>query len=637
MENGWRITFSDATFVELYSGVQGVTPRVSISSNNCWLVSYDCGETYSPLLKEDGTEVSAVGEDGLSVRVVVDADGAYVIETYNRKTNVVVERIKTEYSSNPSNIIQSIVENKSRQEIVLTMNSGESFVFQVASRLPNSISVLNSSEILLSPYEELTLVICVNPSDFYIDYNEIRLLCVEKGSQNDIYQQKEPEFFQIKQVIPAKDEKGADIQGMYVVCLKDNGKAVDYKNDVIFEIRAQNAEGGYSRVVSNLITITSNPVSSLPKVYITTPQNVGITSKVNWIEGCDMVIFNKDGKKDLEIKTSIRGRGNTTWHMPKKPYAIKLNSKAKVLGMPKHKRWVLLANWMDRTLLRNDVGLEIARRIMPWSSRGEFVELYLNGKHQGNYYLCEHIKVDKNRVNIDEIEGNESGDDLTGGYILEFDKHAITDEPNYFATKYRNLPVGIKEPDDDVIVSHTHPAFLYVQNYINSVEEAFEASDYDNAYNLIDLQSYVDWLFIVELALSRDHAHPKSCYMYKARNGKLYAGPMWDFDWGTFLPGVKWFATTNSLWYPYLFKDEQFKMAMKKRWPEIKNLLEGLPAYIDDRARYIRESNDVNIEMWPITQTTNGDTELSFDDAVARLKAAYLERVEAIEALVNKF
>ena len=72
--------------------------------------------------------------------------------------------------------------------------------------------------------------------------------------------------------------------------------------------------------------------------------------------------------------------------------------------MPKHKRWVLLANWMDRTLLRNDVAFEMARRVMDWAPRGQFVELYLNGVHQGNYYLCEQIKVDKNRVNIDELD-----------------------------------------------------------------------------------------------------------------------------------------------------------------------------------------------------------------------------------------
>ena len=134
-----------------------------------------------------------------------------------------------------------------------------------------------------------------------------------------------------------------------------------------------------------------NLETSLPKVYITTPNGVGITSKEDWLKDGNIRIVDENGDEVLNASSSFKGRGNSTWTYPKKPYAIKLDKKAEVLGMPKHKRWVLLANWKDRTLMRNAVAFEMARVCMDWTPRGRFVELYLNGIHQGNYYLCVNI------------------------------------------------------------------------------------------------------------------------------------------------------------------------------------------------------------------------------------------------------
>ena len=121
--------------------------------------------------------------------------------------------------------------------------------------------------------------------------------------------------------------------------------------------------------------------SSLPTLYITTPQ--AITSKDDWVKGSTMIMTNTDNTTSDVTYTdvSIKGRGNSTWSYPKKPYAIKLDKKTEILGMPKHKRWALLANWMDRTLLRNAVAFEIARNTtsLEWTPRGQFVEVVLNG------------------------------------------------------------------------------------------------------------------------------------------------------------------------------------------------------------------------------------------------------------------
>ena len=283
--------------------------------------------------------------------------------------------------------------------------------------------------------------------------------------------------------------------------------------------------------------------------------------------------MDESGVENLNVKTSIRGRGNNTWGYPKKPYAIKLDSKSEVLGMPKHKRWVLLANWMDRTLLRNDVAFEMARRIMDWAPRGKFVELFLNGEHQGNYYLCEQIKVDENRVDVDELdEKTDFADEsqITGGYLLEYDKYGPNDEINYFYSQVQNYPVTIKEPDEEVITSWEHPAYLYIQGYVNSLEQLLEADKdslvcWSEIEGLIDVTSYIDWWLINELVCNGEVIHPKSSYMYKKRDGKLYAGPVWDFDYGTFRRGSKSLILLSSLYYKYFFEYPEFRLAVKER------------------------------------------------------------------------
>ena len=377
----------------------------------------------------------------------------------------------------------------------------------------------------------------------------------------------------------------------------------------------------------------------LPKVYIVTPEGVGITSKTVWLENCSVRIVDECGVENLNATASVKGRGNTTWNVyPKKPYTIKLESKSVVLGMPRHKRWVLLANWMDRTLLRNDVSFEMARRIMDWAPRGRFVELYLNGEHQGNYYLCEQIKVDKNRVDIDELKENSDFTDksqITGGYILEYDKNGPNDEINYFYSQVQNYPVTIKEPDEEVITSWEHPGYLYIQGFVNDLEQLFEADKdalarWDEIAALIDVTSYIDWWLVHELAYNGEANHPKSCYMYKARNGKLYAGSVWDFDYGTFSPNSNRLILISSLYYKYLFKYPEFKLAVKKRWAEVDDTLADVENYILEQAELIRASNEVNISKWPITQFINHDEKMAFDDAIENMRAVLKNRIKIV-------
>lgn len=383
--------------------------------------------------------------------------------------------------------------------------------------------------------------------------------------------------------------------------------------------------------------IVSVSGTGLPTVIINTPNGATVPPKTaDWLKNTYIKVLNADGTLCYEgTEDNIRGRGNSTWGYPKKPYALKLDSKASILGMPKHKRWVLLANWMDRTLLRNRVAFRMAQATcMEWTPRGEFVEVVLNGKHVGNYYLCEQIKIDENRVNIAEMEETDiAGDAVTGGYLLELDVNY--DEVNKFKSPIKGLPFMFKEPDEDVLCEEQ---YNYMWHYVGILEAALyddvrfmvrEYADY------IDIDTYIDWWLVHELAFNGEPNHPKSTYMHKDRNGKLKAGPVWDFDWGTFQPSSQPFRIAESVYYGRLLQDPVFVQRVKERWNALKPKFEEIPDFIDAEKQKLQKSDQINIQMWPISSRTNGDETLSYEDAVARMKNAFKVRLQKIDALVG--
>ena len=381
----------------------------------------------------------------------------------------------------------------------------------------------------------------------------------------------------------------------------------------------------------------SSESTALPKVIINTPNNVDITSKEDWLKSSSIAIVDADGAISYQSSNlSIRGRGNSTWYFPKKAYALKLESKSEILGMPKHKRWILLANWLDRTLLRNDIAFQIAKQTdLSWTPSGKFVEVILNGNHIGNYYLCEQIKIDKNRLNIKEMKSSDiSGDALTGGYLMELDTNF--DEVNKFKSSIKQFPYMFKGPDEETLQPEQK---AYFENYINTMEEYLYADNWleNREYaDYMDIGSFIDWWFVYELTMCSEPLWPKSSYVHKDMLGKLKAGPVWDFDWETFKPSKsQMFAVKNAIYYERLFEDPAFVSEVKRRWSTYKDKFDLIPIYIQNRADMLRASNSRNIEMWPITADVNGDNTLNYDDAIDRLKSSYRNKLEWLDAQIR--
>ena len=397
---------------------------------------------------------------------------------------------------------------------------------------------------------------------------------------------------------------------------------------------------------------------ALPRLYINTPNGAGVDryDKTKWTELCSIQIkVLVDGEDRLvydDDSLRIRGRGNSTWlHFPKKPYRFNLDHKANFIGFGQTKKWVLLANWMDRTLLRNDVAFEAARRTaMEWSPAGTFVEFYLDGIHQGNYWMGEKINVEK---------GNFLAD-----YLFQFD---TTDETWDFASsrgvwkkgKEGGIPIHVKYPDlDDA--ENPSAVIKAAQEALKTIEDGLWTDEWSK---YINVDSFVDWLLVHEVCMNGEPRHPKSCFFY-IRGGILYAGPVWDFDWGTFttnsyyIKNLTGFINFNNLYFGRLTTQKAFRKRIQERWAVLKPKFQSLDTYIDARANQIWASEAVNSTLWPLygtdmngkrwngnpfagsegitTGEINFDERMSFQEAVNAMKAALSARIGFLDKLINE-
>ena len=269
--------------------------------------------------------------------------------------------------------------------------------------------------------------------------------------------------------------------------------------------------------------------SGLPLVVINTVDAVEPYDKVNDI-GCYVRIINTDHSFVLDSATT-RLRGNASTQFPKKPYRIKFDSKQKPLDAPaKAKKWTLINNYGDKTLMRNLLAFHISQQMgMPYTPYGQPVDVVLNGEYKGCYQLCDQIEVNKNRVNIDEMETSDiSGEALTGGYLWEIDAYAY-EEKSWFNSNH-NIPVTIKSPDEDDI---TPEQSQYIRDFFNAMESDVYGNHFADPVNgrrrLLDAETFLKHFLIGELSGNTDTYW--SVYQYKKRGeDKVYTGPVWDFD-----------------------------------------------------------------------------------------------------------
>ena len=303
--------------------------------------------------------------------------------------------------------------------------------------------------------------------------------------------------------------------------------------------------------VCGLILVTSltsesvykYPGRGLPIVEIelkgVTQEEINNGSKDIKYEGNELNI-NNNGRVSEYKNVEVKGRGNSTWTWDKRPYRIKFDEKVDVLGMGKAKKWCLLANYMDGTNLRTEIGFTLEKMLdMKYTMDGRFIEFYVDGNYQGLYYLTKAVEVSSNVVDLK--------DDL--GVLVELDNIYGTLEEKYYTTGNGDIltikDVAKEENDEQAMED-------FLMNY-NELEKAIEAKDYKKISELADVESFAQYYLLSEFTVNPD-AYWTSFYMNKdGKEDKIHAGPGWDFDmalanryWGNWL-GEKLYSPTETM------------------------------------------------------------------------------------------
>ena len=388
----------------------------------------------------------------------------------------------------------------------------------------------------------------------------------------------------------------------------------------------------------------------IPRIYVNTQGQAPVVDKENYVPGTIRVEDPSCTFADeavFEAPMKIRGRGNSTWGMPKKPYKIKFEEKHDILGMPKDKEWCLLANYADKSLLRNIVAMEISRRLgFSWTPRMVSVELWFNGAYQGVYSFSEHKKVAKDRVNIEPATPeNNTGEGLTGGYYLEFENETI-DEPCWFKTDRYGVTLMFHEPENP-----TSEQQAWFKDYVNAFETTLWSLGHTdrgptNYSDYIDVRSFVNYYILEELAKNPDANFRKSTFLTKEQGKKMEIYHVWDFDislgncdyWGKgLLPGD--FLLKNLVWYDRLFgKDRVWVETVKTRWNEMYDSLASIPEYIDEQVKLLDGAQGRNFERWKILGTyvwPNAVWYGTYEEEVEYLKTFYMQRLYWLTDAIN--
>ena len=349
--------------------------------------------------------------------------------------------------------------------------------------------------------------------------------------------------------------------------------------------------------------------TGLPIVYLNT-FNEEVLSKEDYISGEISVYGGLDFIDLGDTSIQIRGRGNSTWWgggTQKKPYQIKFSEKQEVLGMPEDRRWVLLAEHYDRTMIRNKLTYEMGSvSSFDYSPQGKYIELFMNDEPQGTYVLAQKVEESRNRVNIGDT-----------GFLVEMDqRHRIDSddiyfEPTIFRDRMRKFPwadtiFNIKEPAD---IQYDSDAYFEIENFVNEFEEVLFGNNFkdpENGYrSYIDIDSFIDWYLINEIGKSVDAYGYASVFFNYIPGEKIKMGPIWDFDLSygnadynssSFYPTGNWIK--EHPWFDRLLDDDYFREKVVERFDFYYNKRDDFLDFIDKFYNQINLSQELNYGIY---------------------------------------
>lgn len=392
-----------------------------------------------------------------------------------------------------------------------------------------------------------------------------------------------------------------------------------------------------------------------------------VSSEGNEFITANMNVFSKEGQyhslsddPDLKTQIRIRVRGNTSRWFDKNSYSVKIidsdgqNKSVSIMGMEADHDWALHGPFLDKTLLRNYMALNISGELMDYAPDVRFCEVVINGEYRGVYVMMETVSRGQGRIEIEKPNYTKN----VSGYIIELDNAtsmpdtALTNFSKYVQILRKNAFFNIRYPRTD---SLTPEIKEYIEKDVSRFEKALHSFDYDTkAYgyqNYIDMEEFVDYFILMEVFLQHDTGN-LSTYFYKDVNG-VYKPCVWDFN--NDLENIsaiseddfyiRKFVTVQAPWFQMMIKDEEYTDRIISRYRQLrKNLLsdEYLSNYIDETIAYLGKSIDRNYAVWGYSfDPSNLDmrnklhpderNHHSYEEAVVQMEDELLQRLSWLD------
>ena len=363
----------------------------------------------------------------------------------------------------------------------------------------------------------------------------------------------------------------------------------------------------------------------------------------------------------------IEIRGSYSATLPQKPYGIETrdtqgnNNNVSLFGMPQENDWILIANYNDKTFLRNVLSFDLFEKMGHYAPRTKLCEVVVNNIYNGIYVFTEKIKRDNGRVDIAKLDLDDNfGDSLTGGYIFRVD---YWNQNNSWISNYNNPNF----PNDAVRYVYNYPDYdeitvqqkNYIQNLVGDFEDALWSNDFEDpilGYRpYINTRSFIDYFIVNEFARNVD-GFKKSRNFYKDKSSKdslIYAGPVWDFDWAykdhssSMINGSGWrhdYSGPTDVkppgWYIRLLQDTTFANELNCRYFNLRNtILEttNIFSFIDSLSSMVSEPQNRHYTRWPILGINVGTPEIgnqptSYSGEIIKFKSWINERLIWLDA-----
>ena len=439
-----------------------------------------------------------------------------------------------------------------------------------------------------------------------------------------------------------------------------SGTAVQSATDLIFTTPVYTEKGiryyyctAASGGKTSVSEVSSVAYTALPTLYINTPGSAEITSNEEWLDEATISIVGaKNDEWNFEnVKTSIRGKGKAAWERPKKPYILKLEDGKKIMGMPKNKRWILIANYRDKSFIRTETALYLSRLFeFDWTAHGEFVDLVLNGQYLGLYWFGETVRVGEDRVNIsDGDEDIENEDDKD--YLLEAEESSESvlsfkttlrgmtytiQNDDYMFGKGEQLSTGGKARIERLSAKINVLEQLLYPDFTEGMDTSGCSAPNEAYTSMLDIDSWIKFWLVNEIMDNKKLETPESCFFtFESEKYSFKAGPVWDFETASVYQQSSC-RLQNTLYYNALFKSPAFIARTKELWKTYSGKMK-VDSEIEKMRSTLSTAAQYDTMLWGSRNTDpSGVDRKDFDAYVDFLKETLSKKISVVNKFIEK-